>query len=674
MAFGRSSQDEALLTYPDLLAWMVDLDWLWTPPVEGERCIQFASYDPGCEIGVGRQEAKPWDPKGWYANIDRGHYLREETRDGKTEYVLADVAGPGAIVRIWSANPTGILYFYFDGATEPTWSAGFEDLTSGKVEPFVEPLAGVRGRGCNFHAPLPFQEHVKVTCSENDHHFQVGVRLLPPGSTVESFRPELLTRYANEIAHARERLLGSPAGGTADETAWMAGTLTMTGDPADPSEWAEEGLEIPGPCIVREVTLDIGLPHLARDRADLLRRILFCVALDGRRTVKVPVGDFFGSAPDFAPYLSYPMSVEPGGKGVCAFPMPVPGTARIYLLADGSLPPTAFELGVRYESRAVPDDALAFHASWHLQKKVRTRPFSDFRVLNAAGPGRFVGCTLVFLNPSIYWWGEGDEKFFVDGERFPSTFGTGTEDYFGYAWADPNPFWSAFHAQPQCDGPDNFGYTCLNRWQLHDQVPFQESFLFDLEIWHWKDVYVDYATTAYWYGRPGASSGLPYVPDPEYRTVDEPVPEAIFRAKGAIEGEVLRVLSVSAGETEAPLMGWYAEERWSNERQLFWKDAGPGDELTLAVPVAEAGLYLVEAVFTSAPDYAVVGVALGGKRLGNPVDLFSPHVVEPTKRIALGEVRLPAGEANLVLRIEGRNERAVPRHLVGLDYLRLTRR
>lgn len=116
ISWASPAQEQTIVTYSDFLHWMTNLDWLTRPPVEGERCIQFASYDPGSRSGVGRQEAKPWDPKGWYANIDRGHYLREEMRAGKTEYVLADVAGPGAIVRIWSANPTGTLFFYVDGA------------------------------------------------------------------------------------------------------------------------------------------------------------------------------------------------------------------------------------------------------------------------------------------------------------------------------------------------------------------------------------------------------------------------------------------------------------------------------------------------------------------------------------------------------------------------------
>ena len=660
-------------TYPEILAWMTDLDWLWSPPAPDERCLQFASFDPGSRSGIGNQEAMPGDPKGWYANIDRGHYLRTEERAGETEWVLADVDGPGVIVRIWSANPTGTLFFYVDGATEPTWSAGFAELTGGEVEPFTEPLAGVRGRGYNFHAPLPFLRHMKVTCSKDDHHYQVNVRLLPPGSTVPSLDPALLRDNEDAIGRAREALRGAPPRGPTTRLA-KEGVLAMAGNPLDPSDWVAEELVIAGPGIIRELGVSIPRGQTdALEHRDLLRAILLEIEFDGVRTVKVPVGDFFGAAPDFRGYGSYPMGVAAEGRGYCRFPMPVPGEARVRLLADGPLPPVHFALDVAFEERtSLPPDALAFHAAWHLRKQVRTRPFSSFRVLNADGPGRFVGGALVFANPSKYWWGEGDEKIFVDGEDFPSTFGTGTEDYFGYAWADPTPFAGAFHAQPQCDGPDNYGYTSLDRFQIHDQIPFQHALLFDLEIWHWKDVYVDYATTAWWYGRPAARSGLPWVPAPDYRVVDDIVPEPIFHADGALEAEELRVLSTTTGPVAAGLMGWFDEGNWSNEQHILWTEAGPGDELTLAVPVAREGTYAVEAVFTCAADYGIVQVLLNGHELGEPIDLFVPHGVVPTKRLRLGELWLPAGEVPLVLRLTGKNARAHPGYLVGLDYLRLT--
>ena len=77
-------------------------------------------------------------------------------------------------------------------------------------------------------------------------------------------------------------------------------------------------------------------------------------------------------------------------------------------------------------------------------------------------------------NPRGGWWGEGDEKFFVDGEKFPSTFGTGSEDYFGYAWCDPHLFQRPYHAQTMTQM--NKGHQSVLRWHITDNVPFETSF------------------------------------------------------------------------------------------------------------------------------------------------------------------------------------------------------
>ena len=77
-----------------------------------------------------------------------------------------------------------------------------------------------------------------------------------------------------------------------------------------------------------------------------------------------------------------------------------------------------------------------------------------------------------------WWWGEGDEKFFVDGEKYPSTFGTGSEDYFGYAWAAEPPFarfessYAAMNAMPL----NGNGQTSVMRFHVADNIPFQKRF------------------------------------------------------------------------------------------------------------------------------------------------------------------------------------------------------
>jgi len=119
-----AAQEPPSFIYPQLLDRLVDVDWLWQPPQPGERCVQFSSYDR-------RSHAGPGDFDAWYANGDCGQYLRVEEKDGKKEYVMVDATGPGVLARIWSANPSGELYFDVDG--QRVWTVDFQALTSGKV-------------------------------------------------------------------------------------------------------------------------------------------------------------------------------------------------------------------------------------------------------------------------------------------------------------------------------------------------------------------------------------------------------------------------------------------------------------------------------------------------------------------------------------------------------------
>ena len=166
---------------------------------------------------------------------------------------------------------------------------------------------------------------------------------------------------------------------------------------------------------------------------------------------------------------------------------------------------------------------MYFHARWKIEHDVRTRPMQDWNYLTAKGKGVFGGVAFFIDNPVKDWWGEGDEKIYVDGETFPSHFGTGTEDYYGYGWCCPQLFTHAYHNQPRCDGPGNYGRTSVNRFDILDRIPFTTSFKFDMELWHWKDCKVNMAVMAYYYGLPGADDTFPPIA-PE-KLVLRPVPE-----------------------------------------------------------------------------------------------------------------------------------------------------
>jgi hypothetical protein len=119
------------------------------------------------------------------------------------------------------------------------------------------------------------------------------------------------------------------------------------------------------------------------------------------------------------------------------------------------------------------------------------------------GRGVYVGDAFNIQNPVPRWWGEGDDKIYVDGDTFPRCFGTGTEDYYGYAWSATEVFTRALHAQPRADSADFSGRASNNRFRTLDAIPFQRSLRFDMELWHWEAANVTWDTTVYFYARSG---------------------------------------------------------------------------------------------------------------------------------------------------------------------------
>ncbi|GAB4152761.1 MAG: DUF2961 domain-containing protein [Planctomycetota bacterium] len=639
------------LGYTDLLGRLTDLSWLFRPGSQ-ERCIRFSSYDRASDKG-------PSDPAAWYANGDHGQFLRTEERDGASRFVMADCEGPGFVARIWSANPKGRLVVEADG--EEPFDVDFAEFTKGRLDGLGEPFCGEHGRGCTSYVPMPFAESLRISCTEKDIYYQVDVVRLPPGTRVPSFSPALLEANRSAMAETGQRIEA-------------ARSVPDPGAGAGP----RRRVEIQGSRLVTSVVLSLrpapgpggaGGKALAPDRsaASRLRDDLLVVRCGGEETVRVPVLDFFAGGPAWRPHLGAWLGVAEDGTAYCRLPMPMPDGGVVEIESG----PQSKVLGlcVGSEPRSFEEPPLLFRADWHLVKDDPTRPLHDHLVLDARGEGRLCGAALLVRNPVRAWWGEGDEKFTVDGEAFPSTFGTGTEDYFGYAWCCPVPFSAAFHAQAQCDGPGNYGYTAVNRVHVLDSVPFRRSFRFDLEVWHWADCRVDYASVAFWYGAKGARSGLPPLPPAEARRLAPMPPWTARRVEGAIEGEDLEVLSCTGGTHEVQELD---DAKFSAGRQRWWKDGKPGDSMTLRLPVPHGGRFDVRMQFCTAVDYGIVQVVLDGQRLGPPIDLFHLGVL-PSGEKDLGVVELPAGAVELELRLVGRNEHAVPRHMIGLDYVRLVK-
>ncbi|MFN8140383.1 MAG: glycoside hydrolase family 172 protein [Fimbriimonadales bacterium] len=643
---GAALTCSAQVTIRSLLLEMDDLSRLSRLPNPPYTTAQSSSFD--------RASKSPLQD--WFANADYGKFLRSERSIGRTEYVMADLKGPGAVVRIWSANPQGYLRIYVDGKELPELVTPFADLTKTQHPDFPAPFSGMHSHGCNLYYPIPYEKSLKITLDDNGGeparvYYHVNYRTYPANTPVVSFSmagvkdaakvaerigksltdPKVAPHYRDEVI-SDERVL-APGELFSVRTPSRAGAIKQLSVRIA----AADGEELPE-SVYRMVKLD----------ADF----------DGESCISSPVGDFFGTSPGLRAFQSLPISVvEATGFMISRWVMPQKAEGRIFF-TNRSESEIRVNVEIVWEPRNWTENSLYFKAKWR-RETLATRPFRDWNFLTSTGTGRYVGAAMYIANPTSAWWGEGDEKIYVDGEEFPSTFGTGTEDYFGYAWSSNELFQHTYHNQVRCDGPGTRGYTAINRFQVIDDIPFTKQFKFDMEIWHWADVKADFAEVSYWYQKPGGSDGFAPITS-EMQTVFT-LPEPL-RVKGAIEGESLKLISKSGGELEKQEL----DERWSNSQQVWWRDAKPGDKASWEVPSSATGKLRLRANCCVAADYGLVQLYWNGEKLGSPIDFYSATL--NVRLIDFGEVQV--SQVNrLEAEIVGANDSAIKRHMFAIDYL-----
>jgi len=650
---------ERTITFELLLDEMVDREAAARFPDPAYTCRQASSYD--------RASVSADEPGSWMANNDRSFFIRSEQNGGREEWVMLDAKGPGCVVRFWatSGNPTGNIRVYVDGADEPVINEPAKTLVGGDalVGP---PLSQVRARGMNLYLPIPYAKSCKITYDRPNFHktrngddllyYQINYRTYEAGAKVQSFSREVFEAAQDRIADLQQQLLhphSQPVQRMRNAFRLPPKILRQ----GDATQLAPHRLSGPQAIIGLSVQLQ------AEDLAAATRSTVLSIQFDGQETVWCPVGDFFGSGVGVNPYRSWWRSVSKGGRMTCFWVMPYQKSCQInirnlgqqYVEVDAEL----WTVPWNWDGRS-----MYFHTNWRLEQPIDASVKHDWNYLEATGRGVFMGDTLAMYNPVEGWWGEGDEKIYVDGEKFPSHFGTGTEDYYGYAWCTPEFFQSPFHSQPLAEGPRNKGHVTNTRVRLLDGIPFTKKFRFDMEVWHWVPVDVVYAATTHWYGLPGAKGN--YGPAPEKARVfitEGPKPRKV---EGALEGEMLKILEKTAGVIENQEI---AHHKWSGGKQLWWRDGKPGDKLVMAFPVKTTGKYALSAELTKAIDYGIVQLYLDEKPLGEPIDLINDGVIR--KVYPLGTHELTNGEHRLTAEIVGANPKAVKRYMFGLDYLKL---
>ncbi len=221
--------------------------------------------------------------------------------------MLAEMDGPGCVVRIWSANPkdAGKIRIYLDGAEQPVIEANLEALLAGKWQttidgkettPFPDPIACERSRGFTLYFPIAYARHCKITIDRPDIYYHVDYRRYPQGSQVETFNWEEFGRASSRVHDVVEKLdllvrrSISPAASTAT---WVA--------KLQPGATAQFPWK--GPRALTALTAEL---RWAKPAA--WRGVALIVTFDDAATPQIwcPLGDFFGSSPGFQDYASLP--------------------------------------------------------------------------------------------------------------------------------------------------------------------------------------------------------------------------------------------------------------------------------------------------------------------------------------------------------------------------------
>jgi hypothetical protein len=299
--------------------------------------------------------------------------------------------------------------------------------------------------------------------------------------------------------------------------------------------------DVKGAGIVTHVWVTIAPPPPALSRHDIVLRMYW----DGETqpSVEAPIGDFFGQGWDESyPFSALPLAAGPreGRAMVSYFAMPFAAGARMEIENDSEKPIDAFYYYVDYtELTSLPAGLGRFHAwynhaltdaasygenEWSVlgPQAPNTTGERNYLIADVAGKGHYVGVNYYVDNPSVMWYGEGDDMIFVDGEKWPSSLhGTGTEDYFNTSWSPNALFQHPYYGYARVNsGTGWLGRTHVYRFHVADPVYFDRSLRVTIEHGHDNNLTLDLSSVAYWYQ---AEPHKPFPPFPS-RASRKPMP------------------------------------------------------------------------------------------------------------------------------------------------------
>jgi len=388
--------------------------------------------------------------------------------------------------------------------------------------------------------------------------------------------------------------------------------------------------------------------------------------------VEAPVGDFFANSfGKRSEVVSLPVIVEDGDSYNCFWHMPFHKHARIEIVNQSEKPISLLYYNIDW----IKKDRIAGNIPYFYSQYRQEYPVEkgkDYVILDTKGKGQFVGMVLSVRTRSPAWFGEGDEKIYIDGEKAASIWGTGTEDYFLSAWGlktTSTPYFGVpYFEQWGIVG----GHTSAYRWHVNDPIVFDKSIKVTIEHFgwispdenpeykshSWNEREDDYSSVAFWYqtSEPTFEVEVPDAKDRKLPNLDE-----IIYAKD-FTGEEHH----GAGNAVVQQLALHPD------KQMLYRAQNAEDawvEIPFEVKKKEPKRLLL--VMTRSYDFGKYQAYLNGVKLGGVMDLYSEEIISREYHVL--DFWPEPGKYTLRLECVGRNP-ASSGYYLGMESVRLRER
>ncbi len=406
------------------------------------------------------------------------------------------------------------------------------------------------------------------------------------------------------------------------------------------------------------------------DHQEMLLRMYW----DGgeRPAVEAPVGDFFANGfGKRSEVISLPVIVEDADSYNCFWHMPFRKSAKIEIVNQSRKPISLLYYNIDWIKRdKISKDTPYFYAQYRQEYPVQKG--QDYVILDTRGKGHYVGTVLSVRTRSPAWFGEGDEKIYIDGEEKASIWGTGTEDYFLSAWGLKETSTPYFGVSCFDQWGIVGGHTCAYRWHITDPIVFNKSIRVTLEHYgwlspdenpqykadSWNEREDDYSSVAFWYqtGEPTFQARAPHARERKLPGLDRTI-----AARGFTDEQYH-----GRGKAVAQELGIYPDGHllyMPKEKDAAWV------EIPFEIEKRQPLRLLL--VMTHSYDFGQYQAYLDGVKLGEVIDLYSESIL--SREHHLLDFWPEAGKHTLRLQCVGSNPLSRGCYL-GIESVRLRRR